>query len=367
MYPSSLRARLDVLLWEPVNKWTLNDFSLACNFPMTMTECFSNGTMSALAVKVESVPQLVPRQLTLRDPSCRPKFSNDRFAYFSFEANRCGTTRMFYDGVVMYQNEIALGKGLQGHQGIKKGVPASPPDPEYRVTMSCFYTLNDTQTIAFFTKPRENEPLPETGIGELQVVLRLAQDGSYSNFYLKEDYPVVQYLRSPLFFEVALLQSTDPQIELVLENCWATLKEDRNSTPRWDLIVDGCVNLADRYETVFHPVIPNGFPYPSHVKHFEIKMFTFVQNDDLFPDQIFVHCDAVLCDAGSDGICERRCPSPMPLKHGKKVRRETTNIQSLRTQLSSSYDPINVCEVKLCPYYNHHTTTINRKIRLGHK
>lgn len=43
------------------------------------------------------------------------------------------------------------------------------------VTMSCFYTLNDTQTIAFFTRPRENEPLPETGFGELQVVLRLAQ------------------------------------------------------------------------------------------------------------------------------------------------------------------------------------------------
>lgn len=44
-----------------------------------------------------------------------------------------------------------------------------------RVTMSCFYTLNDTQTIAFFTKPRESEPLPETGFGELQVVLRLAR------------------------------------------------------------------------------------------------------------------------------------------------------------------------------------------------
>ncbi|XP_016151256.1 uncharacterized protein [Sinocyclocheilus grahami] len=202
------------------------------------------------------------------------------------------------------------------------------------VVVRTFYTLNDTQTIAFFTKPRENEPLPETGIGELQVVLRLAQDGSYSNFYVKEDYPVVQYLRSPLFFEVVLLQSTDLQIELVLENCWATLKEDRNSTPRWDLIVDGCVNLADRYETVFHPVIHNSVPYQSHVKRFEIKMFTFVQSDDVFQDQIFVHCDAVLCDAESDGICERRCPSPMPLKTGKKVRRET-NIQSLRTPLSS--------------------------------
>lgn len=43
-----------------------------------------------------------------------------------------------------------------------------------RVTMSCFYTLNDTKTIGFFTKQRENEPLLETGFGELNVVLRLA-------------------------------------------------------------------------------------------------------------------------------------------------------------------------------------------------
>lgn len=43
-----------------------------------------------------------------------------------------------------------------------------------RVTVSCFYALNDTQTIAFFTKPRESEPLPETGFGVLGVVLRLA-------------------------------------------------------------------------------------------------------------------------------------------------------------------------------------------------
>ncbi|XP_077077146.1 zona pellucida protein AX 1 [Siphateles boraxobius] len=333
MYPSSLRARLDVLLWEPVNKWTLSDFSLACNFPMTMTECFSNGSMSALAVKVESVPQLVLSQLTLRDNSCRPKFSNDRFAYFSYDANTCGTTRKFYDGVMMYQNEIILGNGPPVYQQGKNGVTTLPPDPEYRVTVSCFYTLNDTQTIAFFTKPRENEPLPETGFGELHVALKLAFDGSYNTFYAEEDYPVLQYLRSPLFFEVVLFHSHDPQIELVLENCWATLKEDRSSTPRWDLIVDGCVNLVDNYETIFHPVTL--VRYPSHMKRFEIKMFTFVQNDVMLQDQIYVHCDAVLCDANqNDGICKRLCPSPT-LKTGKKVRRDTTNDQVQKTQLST--------------------------------
>lgn len=38
----------------------------------------------------------------------------------------------FYDGVVMYQNDITLGNGLQVYQQNKKEVPASPPDPEYR-------------------------------------------------------------------------------------------------------------------------------------------------------------------------------------------------------------------------------------------
>lgn len=53
--------------------------------------------------------------------------------------------------------------------------------------------------------------------------------------------------------------------------------------------LDSCVNLADNYETIFHPVTPGGVPYPSHLKHFEIKMFTFVQNDAMLQDQVFIY------------------------------------------------------------------------------
>ncbi len=50
------------------------------------------------------------------------------------------------------------------------------------------------------------------------------------------------------------------------------------------------------------------------------------------------------------------------------LHKQTDTDKNNKTQqLSSSYDPINVYEVKLCPYYNHHTTTINRQISLGHK
>lgn len=63
-------------------------------------------------------------------------------------------------------------------------------------------------------------------------------DSSYKQFYKAEDYPVEKYLRQPLFFEVEL-ESTDSHLELVLENCWANLQEDKTSVPSWDIIVDG--------------------------------------------------------------------------------------------------------------------------------
>lgn len=63
-------------------------------------------------------------------------------------------------------------------------------------------------------------------------------DSSYKYFYQEQDFPVAKYLREPLYFEVAL-DSSDPNLELVLENCWATLQQDGASTPSWDIIVDG--------------------------------------------------------------------------------------------------------------------------------
>uniref|UniRef100_A0A3Q4I106 Zona pellucida protein AX 1 n=1 Tax=Neolamprologus brichardi TaxID=32507 RepID=A0A3Q4I106_NEOBR len=216
----SIQARLDIVLWEPNNQWVLGDLSLACSFPL-MTTCYPNGTITAVAVKLESVPSLVPSQLTLKDRSCRPVFSNDRFAHFSFSADSCGTSRT----------------------------------------------------------------------------------AAYQHFYKAEDYPLKKYLRDPLFFEVVLMQSTDPQLELIVENCWATLQEDRTSVPQWDIIVN-CENRDDTHVTVFHPVKDN-IAMPSHVKRFSMRMFTFTNDNEVLRDQIYVHCDAVICNTNGppDGIC----------------------------------------------------------------
>ncbi|XP_071324031.1 zona pellucida protein AX 1 [Trachinotus anak] len=337
----SVRARLDVLLWDPTNSWVLDDLYLACNFPLMTTNCYPNGTITTLAVKVESVPNLEPSLLTLKDKSCKPVFSDDRFAYFSFSADSCGTTRTFFDHYMLYENEIGL---YYNNKGVAY---TSPIDPEYRQTVSCYYVVNETETVEFSYKPKSNNPVAEIGSGQLMVQMRLAQDSSYEHFYEAENYPVVKYLRQPLYFEVELMQSTDPHLELILENCWATLHEDRTSLPSWDIIVDSCENQDDSYVTIFHPVVSNSrVTVPSHFKRFSLKMFTFTKDEEVLKDEIYVHCDAVICDTNSqaDGACRGQCVHRTGMSNSrhqgiKAVKREQRSTDS-RNQRQISSGPI---------------------------
>ncbi|MGH0176000.1 UNVERIFIED_CONTAM: hypothetical protein FKN15_071778 [Acipenser sinensis] len=253
------------------------------------TDSFTNGTMAALAVKVESVPSLSPSQLTLRDPSCRPLQSDAINAVFYFNVNSCGTTRRFDNNLLTYENEVLF--------------------TSYRLRVACHYLVNDTKVVHFLYQ-NNPAPLVQPGLGDLAVIMRLALDSTYNDFYGARDCPVVKYLRRPLYFEVELLYSRDPQAELFLENCWATYSADRNSSPKWDVVVDSCENSADEYLTIFHPVSSNArVLFPSHLKRFEVKMFSFTSGRDALKGQIYFHCSVVICDSNrpSDGLCSRLC------------------------------------------------------------
>uniref|UniRef100_A0A3B5L495 ZP domain-containing protein n=1 Tax=Xiphophorus couchianus TaxID=32473 RepID=A0A3B5L495_9TELE len=313
---SSTRSRLDIVLSNPETNSQIQELSVACNFPSTLTECFPNGTMTALALKLESVPLLNPSQLTLADPSCGPVHSDDRYAFFVFTVNSCGTTRKFMTNVMLYENEISLPDEL-----LMKKSPTSE-EPEYYLKISCFYDINTSQTVAFNTRLRRSEPYAENSKGQLQVVMRLALDDSYSAFQNYEEYPLAKYLQQPLYFEVELLKSANPLISLELENCWATQGKDRTSQPRWDLIINGCPNPADPYQVVFHPVWTDArVGYPSHFKRFEIQTFAFADGKDDMSTKLFVHCDIVICDSKNPlgGICGGQCSNP---KQTTKVKIE---------------------------------------------
>ncbi|MGH0142882.1 UNVERIFIED_CONTAM: hypothetical protein FKN15_077270 [Acipenser sinensis] len=270
-----IRSRLDLTLKDIGTMVVVADFSLSCSFPTKMIDCFTNGTMAALAVKVESVPSLSPSQLTLRDPSCRPLQSDAINAVFYFNVNSCGTTRRFDNNHLTCENEVLF--------------------TSYLLRVACHYLVNDTKVVQFLY---QNNPAPvvQPGLGDLVVIMRLALDSTYNDFYGAQDYPVVKYLRRPLYFEVELY-SRYPQAELFLENCWATYSADGNSSPKWDVVVDNCENSADEYLTIFHPVSSNArVLFPSHLKRFEVKMFSFTSGREALKGQVKWSVDSTYND-----------------------------------------------------------------------
>ncbi|CAL8392193.1 unnamed protein product [Arctogadus glacialis] len=326
---SHIKSRLDMALRYPETSEVFQAFSVSCSFPSTLTECYPNGTMTAMAVKFESVPTMNLSQLTLNDPTCGPVYTDDRFASFTFSVNSCGTTRKFLSDVLLYENEISLPESMTGDD-----------EPEYELKVKCYYAYNATNSLSFIAAHANNEPYAEPAGGGLEVVMRMASDESYTMFHGPEEYPIPKYLQEPFFFEVELI-STNPHVSLELENCWATLTADSSSLPRWNLIINGCPNLLDPNRVVFHPVYTDSrVQIPSHYKRFEGQMFAFAMDQDFLSDQLFVHCDVVLCDASNimDGPCSGQCPS-----HGNEIdglRRPGQNPVQISNELSSG--PISI-------------------------
>ncbi|KAJ4920216.1 hypothetical protein JOQ06_027604 [Pogonophryne albipinna] len=301
---SSIKSRLDVTLRYPKTNKTIQDFSLACNFVTKLIECFPNGTITAIAITLESVPSLNPRRLTLRNPACGPTYSNDQYAYFVFTANSCGTTRKFLPNMMLYENEISITDELE----LKK--LSQSKEPEFELKVFCYYDINTNRAMGFNTRPRRSEPYADDARGEMQVEMRVALDDSYSVFQRVEDDPITKYLQQPLYFEVELMGSYNPKVSLELAHCWATLEEDKMSLPRWDLIVNGCANSRDPHPVIFHSVLSKGrVNYPSNFKRFEVPMFAFAEDKDNLNRQVFVHCEVVICDVRNpvDAACNVQC------------------------------------------------------------
>uniref|UniRef100_A0A8C6WPG1 Zona pellucida protein AX 1 n=1 Tax=Neogobius melanostomus TaxID=47308 RepID=A0A8C6WPG1_9GOBI len=317
----SVRARLDVLLWDPTNKWPVGDLSLICYFPLITIQCFPNGSVSAVALKLESVPKLQLDRLRLRDRSCRPLLTSERSVLFSFTVDSCGTSRKV--------NKCCTNKNYSPRQHV-----------------SCYYKVDRSVVVGVGLGP-SSTPVAEVGNGQGAVHMTIATDSSYSWSYGPEDFPLPKFLQEPVFVEVSLL-SSDPRLELLLQDCWATNSPDRSSVPRWDLIMDTCANPEDLYLTELLPVLSDvRGRLPAHIKRFVIKMFTFTQEEHMLSDQIHIHCDTVICNANdrTDGACKGQCSNAQKSwSQGREFKHECW-INKL-THYLLSFTAINICQIE---------------------
>ncbi|KFP70023.1 Zona pellucida sperm-binding protein 2, partial [Acanthisitta chloris] len=266
--------------------------------------CTQDGYMDFEVLADSTTPLLDLDTLRLRDPTCRPVFRsslNDR-VWFHVPLNGCGT-RYWLDGEkIVYENEV---RALQADLPLSK----ISRDSELRLTVLCSFSNGD----ASLTIKVDNLPPLASSVnkGPLSLVLLSYPEDSYRQPYRADQYPIVRYLRQPIFLEVQVLNRNDPNLHLVLDDCWATASQDPSSVPQWNIVVDGCEYDLDSYRTVFHPV-GHGVSYANYRQRLEVKTFAFVSGDKVLPGLVYFHCSVLLCDhfQPDSPLCMTRCPRP---------------------------------------------------------
>uniref|UniRef100_A0A672TT41 Zona pellucida glycoprotein 2 n=1 Tax=Strigops habroptila TaxID=2489341 RepID=A0A672TT41_STRHB len=286
--------------------------------------CTQDGYMDFEVLADSTTPLLDLDTLRLRDPACRPAFKsslNDR-VWFHVPLNGCGT-RYWVDGEkIVYENEVrALWADHVAHRISR--------DSEFRLTVLCSFRNGDASlTIKVDKLPSLASSVNQ---GRLSLVLLSYPEDSYRQPYRDDQYPIVRYLRQPIFLEVQVLNRNDPNLHLVLDDCWATASQDPSSLPQWSIVVDGCAYDLDSYRTVFHPV-GHSVSYANYRQRLEVKTFTFVSGDKALPGLIYFHCSVLICDRfqPDSPLCMRRCPRPSRSKRGSGMPGVNSAVVSLQ-------------------------------------
>ncbi|MGH0183336.1 UNVERIFIED_CONTAM: hypothetical protein FKN15_011875 [Acipenser sinensis] len=199
--------------------------------------------------------------------------------------------------------------------------------------LQCRYAGNKSvplQAVVYTIAP----PPPVVAQGPLRVELRIAREQSYGSYYTSLDYPVTYVHREPVYVEVRILERTDTNIVLTLDDCWATSTPSPLGKPQWNLLVDGCSYRDDNYLTSLVPVdaATSRLPNPTHYKRFVLKMFTFVDpaSRRALKEMIYIHCSAAVCYPSVLDSCVKRCIAKRHARDAplQTVRKEASSKQT---------------------------------------
>ncbi|XP_053318177.1 zona pellucida sperm-binding protein 4-like [Spea bombifrons] len=285
-----------------------SDPAVPCFYGNKLTaQCTDDSFLVALSKEL-TMPSLVldsVRVVNVETASC-PKLNvlkSNMFIVFKFPLACSSTNRV--DGPVTYENTIEAKKSILTWRGT-----SITRDSVMRVTVRCGYSTNAVLPLQVETLTLPPPPSIST-TGPLILEMRIAQDLDYLSYYTDGDYPVQKVLRDPVYLEVRILQRTDPNLVLVLNNCWANPAMDSTQQPQWPILVDGCPFSRDNYLTQLVPIGASSLnvPLPSHYQRFMISTFTFVdeRTQIALGGLVYFHCSASVCVPSPFDSCRTTC------------------------------------------------------------
>lgn len=284
--------------------------SIPCYFGSPVTaHCTHRGQAIVAVSKYITVPSLDLGSVHLINvtTTCSGFSKNNNDVFLVYELPLlCGS--MFQDGdATVYENR------LEATSDVRTSSDGSITRAStFRLTVRCSFSASSDLvplTIEVFTVP---PPLPISSSGSLLLEMRIATDQAYSSYYKDSEYPVIKVLMEPVFVEVRVLQRMDPNLVLVLNECWATPSSDPMQQPQWAILEKRCPYFGDNYKTQVMPVgaASSVLQFPAHYKRFVVTTFTFVKNNQQnLRGQIYFHCSASVCFPSLLESCMTTCPT----------------------------------------------------------
>ncbi|XP_051881383.1 zona pellucida protein AX 1 [Pristis pectinata] len=311
-------ARLNLTLKDKNTMKIEMPFSVVCNFPPAdLAVCFPNGTMVITAL-VDTLPELDPSKMVLKDGKCQPKEVDHRRALFEFSIDSCGTTRTIRGNHLIYENEVSYPREV-----IPINFPVITRDPDYRLTVLCQYELNDTLSVGIVKRYQKDAQYPGNSVQIVrggkgkskkprhtpELHSRIYKTADYLDFYKDEEYPVAMNWTHALYFEVELMNNKDHQTDLLLDHCWMTTTPDHNGLPQWHFIQAGCENKEEMFVAAFHS-ISNTIQHSHQLKRFEVKIQELSPAEQtVLPKKVYGHCSVIICRNNPDtnSSCNEQC------------------------------------------------------------
>lgn len=289
--------------------YTQSDSENPCYYGNKLTaQCPDDGSMVVVVSTDLTLPSLIldsVRVVDVDSTSC-PSLSTSKtgsFVGFRFPLS-CSSVNQASDSIT-YESTLFANKEVQTWQG-----SSVTRDSTMRLTVRCSYGKTGTipLEVEVLTLP---PPPPVSTPGPLLLEMVIAKDGGYSSYYADADYPVVKVLRDPVFLEVHILHRSDPNLVLILDNCWATNSASPTDSPQWPILFNSCPFPGDNY---LSQVIPVGapsqsMPFPTHYQRFMVSTFTFVAPNTQVSlgGLVFFHCSASVCVPSATDSCIVNC------------------------------------------------------------
>ncbi|XP_067823990.1 mucin-17-like [Heptranchias perlo] len=318
--------------YDPVNVQT------PCFYGKTAyIDCTNNGLFTIVVPRVATVPPLNLGSVYLvnnASSECIPVARTSEFIVFSFPLNSCGSMQMIDGQNITYTVDIIAKRRIRnGPRG------SITRDSTFRLHVICH--LTGSRNIPLMLVVNTPSPLPfVVKDGVLKMEMRIAKEESYSTWFADEDYPIVKFLREPVYVEVHLLHRVDANIALVLNDCWATQTSDPHHGKQWSILVNGCPYYGDNYLTQLHAVeATSSLLFPTHHKRFEVKTFAFWGREvqAILNGEVYFHCSATVCLLSEMEKCATTCDT------GKRIARSSdfdTSTESLQQGLVTLKSPI---------------------------